>query len=388
MIARRDLLRSSIFTGSLFLTGFDRLSWPHSTPTRDEDPFRGGTLRGTVEFSDEGKAPVGQLLGAELDGRLFTDLSKINPENPVTPTGSFYIRTRASTLLDASNPWSIQLGGLVERPSTLPFHDLQRLAQPMGRHLLECAGNSRGAHFGMLSVADWDGVPLESVLDRIATKPHATRVLISGFDHYASESKSSWPGASWIFTRDQLESARAFLATKMNAQALTLDHGAPVRLVVPGWYGCTCIKWVNEIILVDEDTPATSQMQEYANRTMQLGVPTLARDYQPASLDTAAMPIRIEKWLVNDKLKYRIVGIQWGGSRFIDGLEIRFNREEFLPVEDFHQVSNNSWNFWSQPWYPQKTGRYIIRLRLKGSNNASKRLDSDYYLRSVEITEI
>lgn len=114
------------------------------------------------------------------------------------------------------------------------------MAQPMGLHLMECAGNSRSAHFGMLSVADWDGIPLQGLLENAKPKVQGTRVLISGFDRYAAESKSSWPGASWIFTLEQLHSSRAFLATSMNGQSLTADHGAPVRLVVPGWYGCSC----------------------------------------------------------------------------------------------------------------------------------------------------
>src|SRR5438034_9585635 len=79
----------------------------------------------------------------------------------------------------------------------------------------------------------------------------------------------SIPGASWAFSPEQLEKAGAFLATELNGQPLPKDHGAPVRLVVPGWYGCTSIKWVNEITLVREEVEATSQMLEYAARTLQ-----------------------------------------------------------------------------------------------------------------------
>ena len=96
------------------------------------------------------------------------------------------------------------------------------------------------------------------------------RVLISGLDRYADESRTALPGASWIFTFDQLKSSRAFLATKINGHPLSVDHSAPTRLVVPGWYGCACIKWVKEITVVDEDAAATSQMKEYAVRTRRL----------------------------------------------------------------------------------------------------------------------
>ena len=71
-----------------------------------------------------------------------------------------------------------------------------------------------------------------------------------------SEHQCRFAGASWIFTRDQLDGA--LLAIRMNGAPLTRDHGAPVRLIVPGWYGCCCIKWVDRIELVPDAAPATT----------------------------------------------------------------------------------------------------------------------------------
>jgi hypothetical protein len=71
-----------------------------------QDLLRGGKLLGVLPFEDEGKWPLDTLLGDELDGRRLTDLSHVD-RDPVTPTGEFYIRTRASHLLDTSRPWSV-----------------------------------------------------------------------------------------------------------------------------------------------------------------------------------------------------------------------------------------------------------------------------------------
>jgi DMSO/TMAO reductase YedYZ molybdopterin-dependent catalytic subunit len=107
---------------------------------------------------------------------------------------------------------------------------------------------------------------MSEVLALLGPLPGASRVLVAGFDDHSQPSQASVAGASWIFTFEQLTRAGAFLATHMNGAPLALDHGAPVRLFVPGWYGCACIKWVNEIRLVGENEPATSQMQEFAAR--------------------------------------------------------------------------------------------------------------------------
>jgi DMSO/TMAO reductase YedYZ molybdopterin-dependent catalytic subunit len=202
-------------------------------------------------------------------------------------------------------------------------------------------------------------------------------------------SASSVPGASWIFTAQELRKAGAFLATELNGQPLSRDHGAPVRLVVPGWYGCTCIKWVDSISWLDEKAEATSQMQEYAARTLQKGMRRLAREFIPAVIDLAAMPIRVEKWIVEEKIRYRVEGVAWGGTRPVKELEIRFNPEEdFARVDNFSQVKNDPWTIWSHAWSPKAPGTYSIRLAVKDAGVPSRKMDTGYYVRSVEITEV
>jgi len=388
-VGRRELLRGAVVAGGALLVGFGHMAWSRPIQEIGNDPFSKGKLLGTIAFTGEAKVPMETALGAELDGRMYTDLSALSPENRVTPTEKFYIRTRASELLDAQKAWRVSVGGLAARPFELSTEELRKMAKPMGLQLMECAGNTRSVHFGMMSAADWQGAALAELLESAKPKPAATRVLISGFDTYAAKSASSVPGASWIFTLEELRTSRAFLATEMNGSALTRDHGAPVRLVVPDWYGCACIKWVNEITFTDDTAAATSQMQEYAARTMQMGVPGLAREYKPATVDPAAMPIRVEKWVVEEKIKYRVAGIVWGGSGAVKDLEIRFNPEEdYVPVGNLEQAAQNAWSFWTHAWTPRQTGTYMIRLRVKDAGVIARRLDLGYYMRSVEITEI
>jgi Oxidoreductase molybdopterin binding domain len=254
---------------------------------------------------------------------------------------------------------------------------------------MECSGNSRLGHFGLLSAADWAGMPISNLSQRLQFIGAAKYVLVSGFDTYATKSETSIAGASWIFPWDALRSSGAFLATKMGGQPLTRDHGAPVRLVVPGWYGCASIKWVNEITTVDDAAEATSQMQEYASRTHQQGVPKLARDYAMATVDPAAVAVRVEKWLVNSQVKYRVVGILWGGSQPVKSLQIRFNSDEdWIPVQTIHRATVDSWSFWTHAWAPRKPGTYVIQLRVPDSPVPTWRLDLAYYVRAVEISEV
>jgi DMSO/TMAO reductase YedYZ molybdopterin-dependent catalytic subunit len=348
----------------------------------NEDPFQGGKLVGTLPFEDEGRSPLDTLLGDELDGRQFTDLSHLDRDHLTTSTGQFYIRTRASHLLDTTRPWSIRMAG----NARITMDELNAQAEPQGLHLMECAGNTRAVRFGMISVASWDGVPLSRLLDRMRLNKSA-RILVAGFDEYSAKPVTpSVPGASWIFSHSDLENSRAFLALRMNGEPLTPDHGAPIRLVVPGWYGCACIKWVNKIGTVGEAVEPTSQMQEYAARTHQRGMPERASEYQPAIIDPAAMPVRIEKWLVNDRINFKVIGIVWGGSRPEVNLQIRFGPEEpYVPVSRVQPVAQSPWGLWTHAWTPRRPGVYRIRLKLADPSIRTRRLDTGFYVRQVLI---
>jgi len=398
-IARRRFLQNGLELGGALLLGAcgggsdGQPSSPGPSPSPSPSPngcpdqFAGGQQQGVAAFVGESERPLEQAFNSGLDGRLFTDLSKLGPTNLVTPSEAFYIRTRYPDLLVPENPWRISIHGLPGSPVDLFLDDLLPMAVDQGAQLMECSGNTRSASFGLLSSAEWAGIRLLDAIDQFEIPAGATRLLVSGFDQYSQLSERSTPGASWIFSFDELEQSGAFLATALNGAPLPADHGAPVRLVVPGWYGCTCIKWVNELRFVGEDEPATSQMREYASRTHQSGTPALARDYLPAEIDLAALPVRVEKWLVSGTIRYRVVGVQWGGAARTDKLEIRFGEGSWESI-CMTNVSAAPWALWEHPWRPPATGVYAITLRTTDPSIRTRRLDAGYYLREVAIDQI
>lgn len=364
---------------------------------------RGEKLLGTLPFVGEGTFPLGTTIGAGLGRRRALDLSTLSHGTLLTPQDEFFIRTGCPDRLPPTTPWKVRVHGLIETPVEIDVEELRREAAAVGAHLLECAGNSRAAHFGLMSAARWTGVPLERVLGRVGLLPRATRVLVSGFDEHSTPDPDSVPGASWIFGLDQIRGSGAFLATGMNGAPLSLDHGYPLRLVVPGWYGCTAIKWVNEIALVDDEAPATDHMHEYAGRTHQDPAgprndflirtgrrpegPPLARDFKPATIDPAALPVRVEKLSAGGgEIRYRIVGILWGGRTPVRALSIRLNPNPgFAPVEEIGSGAGRSWTLWSHTFQPPAPGRYRIELAISDPPVRTRRLDMGFYTREIEI---
>jgi len=352
--------------------------------------------------------PVGRLLGDGLDARLFTDLSRLgdpqsamrpqsaidpqsairNPQSLVTPNDRFFVRTAFPSTLSRTDPWTIRLGGLVDSAVAVDLRELEpRMAAP-ARVLIECSGNADQSNYGLMSAADWEGIPIAAALDRILPSSAASRILVSGVDDDSRAWRTSVAGASWIFTRDDLQ--RAILAVRMNGAPLPRDHGFPVRLIVPGWYGCACIKWVDRIDLVPDDAPATSQMREFAARTHQAAGATLAKDFTPAVIDTAAMPVRVEKWIANGRAEYRIAGIIWGGATPANALSIRFRSGQAWTRVDTCPLpaSTQTWSLWSHTWRPSEPGRYQIVLRVDDPAIRTRRLDIFFYVREIQIDEV
>jgi hypothetical protein len=183
-----------------------------------------------------------------------------------------------------------------------------------------------------------------------------------------------------VFGLDELRSAGAFLATEMNGAPLGPDHGQPVRLVVPGWYACAAIKWVNEIVLLDDEAPATDHMREYAGRTHQdATIPALARDFEPATIDPAAVPVRVER----QGRTVRIVGLAWGGA---SALKIRLSPElSWMPVAEMEGRTSGSWTLWSHTVPALAPGRYRIELALSDPAVRARRLDARFYARDFLV---
>ena len=360
-------------------------------------PVTDGRLVGTMplgRFDGRPTPPLHTLLGAGLDARQFTDLSAIDADHLTTPTERFYVRTAHPPALPSPDTWKIVCGGLVADERTLDVRSLERDRRDMGIRLMECAGNSDPANFGLLSAASWTGVPLAAVLASVTKRPGAQRIRVTGIDDDQTATVTSNPGASWVFSPDELERTGAFLALQMNNAPLTADHGAPVRLVVPNYYGCSCIKWISRIDWVADEEPATSQMMEFSARTHQAGVPRFARDYEPPVIDLAATPVRVEQWMVTrdgkERIVYRVVGIRWGGGVRQAPLTIRFrSSERFVPVGDSPPVDNpQTLSLWSHDWTPDDPGRYQIALGVADRSIRTRRLDLYFYTREVEIDRV
>jgi hypothetical protein len=207
-------------------------------------------------------------------------------------------------------------------------------------------------------------------------------VRIAGRDAHPPSTRSE-PGASWVFRPEALDGA--WLVTHQDGAPIPADHGHPVRLVVPGWYGCCDLKWVDEIAWVGEDEPATAQMREFAARTAQDGVPDLARDYAPAEMGVSAVVARVEEWETDAGERALLaVGVVWGGRAPATGLHLWMGDEDLGEVHLCRRDDPSTWGLWACALPSDAAGASVLRLTLDDAA-AAPRLVARYYDRTFDL---
>ncbi len=202
-------------------------------------------------------------------------------ERFITPTDHFFVRNHGDVPAVDPAAYRLRITGLVERPLELGLEDLERLPQREVSATLQCAGNRRDELAALQPIpnelpwgseaignATWAGVALAEVLAMAHPGASARHVELLGLDETERLGQPMHFGGSI-----PLEKARApevLLATRMNGAPLPPVHGAPLRVVVPGYYGARSVKWLAEIRV--RDSPSQNYFQAHAYRVFPPGV--------------------------------------------------------------------------------------------------------------------
>jgi DMSO/TMAO reductase YedYZ molybdopterin-dependent catalytic subunit len=293
----------------------------------------------------------------------------------VTPIGLHYLLTHFDIPDVDSATWRLEVGGLVERPMSLSLEELRALPAVELAVTMECAGNGR-AHvephvvsqpwlLEAVGTARWRGVPVSALLQEAAVADSALEAVFTGLDRGVEG------GEEQVYERSlpvgDLLAGDALLAYEVNGVPLPPQHGFPLRLIVPGWYGMTSVKWLSAITLVDEPFDGYQQRHSYRVRQEEdePGVPitTIA----PRSL---MVPPGVPEYLSRARLvaagRCEIRGRAWSGRAEIAGVDVSADGEAtFSPAElDAATLGRFAWRSWTFAW-DAEPGEYELCCRAR-----------------------
>ncbi|MGO9294183.1 MAG: molybdopterin-dependent oxidoreductase [Streptosporangiaceae bacterium] len=256
----------------------------------------------------------------------------------VTPNSAFY-RVDTAIVLPEIPPasWQLRIHGMVDREMVLTFDDLLHRPLIEDYVTLTCVSNPVGGPY--ISNARWVGVSLRSLLRQAGIKAGADQLFCTSFDGFTSGS----PVQTAMDGRD------AMLAVAMNGQPLPVEHGFPVRMVVPGLYGyVSACKWITDI----EVTTYRSNVAYWAQRgwSQQAPIKTESRIDVPSGLS-----------LVKPG-KVAVAGVAWAQHKGIDAVHVRVDGSPWNQATLGAVPGIDTWRQWAWDW-DAKPGRHVIESR-------------------------
>jgi DMSO/TMAO reductase YedYZ molybdopterin-dependent catalytic subunit len=301
----------------------------------------------------------------------------------VTPAGLHFLLTRFDVPhVAAVENWRLDICGCVRNPTSLSLAEIQKLPARTLRVTLECAGNGRANlvprwptqpwEYGAVGTAEWTGTPLRAILERAGLEAQAVEIAFFGADRGFDGGFEHDYGRSLAVTQATREDI--LVAWAMNGTPLPPQHGFPLRLVVPGWYGMASVKWLTRIEALAQPFTGYQQVRNYMYRenSDDPGIPVSTMRVKSLMVPPG-IPDFLTRRRVVDAGAVQLVGRAWsGGGRPVAKVEVGVGghwREASLDPPQ-HKYA---WQQWHYRWNATP-GEYELACRATSADGESQPL--------------
>ena len=330
-----------------------------------------------------------QLIPSNTGRRTWTAPPKAL-QSEVVPNELFYVRNHWKDVPEFDiATYRLVVDGEVDRPLTLTFDDVHQIPRKDLSVTLECCGNGpvpeywtkknrnvmeRATGHGLLGNAAWAGVSVAEVLNMAGVRSTAVDVVFEGADHGPDEVAGDPPDVAYerSVPVEKAMHPDTLLAYEMNGEPLPPIHGFPLRLVVPGWYGMTSIKWLVGIHVLDHEFKGFYQMERY----MTVNGPGAETYYtyhtkmKVKSIITSPTPeefIPMGACLVS--------GAAWSGEEEVVRVEVSADGGKTWSEASLKPRTDYSWYRWEYTWQTPAPGQYILMSRATNDKGVTQPMD-------------
>lgn len=350
-----------------------------------------------------GKAPA-VLRGAEkIPGKedlILHNPHPLNMETPahllddkITPTHRHFVRNNGLVPKVDTNAFRLTIDGEVEKNLSLSLNDLKSKFNVFTQAaLVECGGNGRARftpkvrgnqwNLGAVACAEWTGVRLSDVLKMAGVKKSAVYTGNYGLDDSLNMAKVE------RFSRGiPIEKAmddHTMIAFGMNGKPIPARHGAPLRLVVPGWVGSASEKWLTRLWIRDK----VHDSKKMSGSAYRIPKYTVAPGQKVPKSDMEILTAWQIKSLITNpadgtKVKagktLNVRGHAWAGEQEVDKVELSFDHGATWVKADLDKPRDKyAWANFGYDWKPKETGYYVIMARATDNNDVAQPFDQPW----------
>ena len=308
---------------------------------------------------------------APATGPHSLDTRTIQKSSFITPSEDFYsVQHYGLTQVDPA-AYTLRVTGLVNKPIELTLDELKRrprIEQIVG---YECSGNNPARLNTLVGNARWAGTRLSALLKEAGLKSTAREVVLFAADkgteeivHGGSPEQYEQNFGRSLAVEDAIK-PEVLIAWEMNGAPLPASHGAPVRLIVPGWYGIANVKWLNHIHAQDARFMGRFMARDYVTMTeKKVGDQTIWDETSVSRIRLKSMVAR----LTRNGDRYTATGFVLSDGTPLRSVEVRVDDGSWQPATMDSSNTQYSWKLFTCEWTGLKPGDHTIVSRATDTN--------------------
>jgi DMSO/TMAO reductase YedYZ molybdopterin-dependent catalytic subunit len=270
--------------------------------------------------------------------------------------------------------YELAITGLIDRPRRLTLDNLKSLARDDQFMTLECSGNGSAPGFmGAVYNSRWTGTPLLPILKECGVQAGANEVVFFGHDRQAETLRKGTPRELTVdvpfgrsLSLDDAMRLNPLLAYERNGIPLVNRNGAPLRLIVPGWYGIANVKWLRRIEVRDRRYMNRFMGRDYVTvRGERHGDEVVFVESSVTRMNLKSVVARVTRLATEDgKIPLKAYGAVWGDGTPITKVEVKLDKGEWRKaVLDKQPLEKYSWRFFSIDLGPVEPGKHTVVSR-------------------------
>jgi DMSO/TMAO reductase YedYZ molybdopterin-dependent catalytic subunit len=266
--------------------------------------------------------------------------------------------------VDLAN-YKLEITGLVKKPRTLTLDEIKSRRKKEITATLECSGNSSSPGFmGAIGNIKWGGTPLAPLLKECGPMDRAIEADFFGKDEKIEKIRDKDYLQNFARSLSLHDATRAdiLLAYEMNGEPLAKEHGAPLRLIVPGWFGIAWVKWLSRIELLDRRYMSKYMGREYVTiRGEERDGKTIWRETSVGPMDVKSI---IARALQKKNGTIELMGAAWTDGTPLRKVEVKIDDGAWQPAEIMKQSNSRyCWSFFQFDWKNPSPGEHKVVSR-------------------------